>query len=216
MTGRTVIIGDVHGCARELEALVAELALTTEDRVLFLGDLVNKGPDSAGVLDCFWRLQAHSLLGNHELRLRRQADGDLPRARNWKRLRDTLGSRFDTFIDAIRSWKPFQRLDVCMAVHAGLVPGQAPEESDEADLVTIRTWDGRGADLQDPANPPWFEVAEIDQLVVFGHWAALGGIERKQVIGLDTGCVYGGSLTGLILPSRQRVAIEAREVYCPI
>ena len=210
-----MIIGDVHGCAKELQALVTKLALTPHDHVLFIGDLINKGPDSAGVVDCFWQLKATSLLGNHEFRLRRQADGELPRNRNWRHLRNQMGPRFDQLIDDIRTWKPFQRLDACLAVHAGLVPGQTPEKSDEAALVTIRTWDGTGHDLQNPDNPPWFDVAQPEQLVVFGHWAALRGIARDRVIGIDTGCVYGGSLTALVLPTRERVAIASGRVDCP-
>ena len=103
-----------------------------------------------------------------------------------------------------------------MLVHAGLVPGLHPDQTAPWDLVTIRTWDGEGEDLKNPDNPPWFDFYEGDDLVVFGHWAALGGISRSNVIGLDTGCVYGGELSCLILPERKFVRVSAERQYAAI
>jgi len=51
---------------------------------------------------------------------------------------------------------------------------------------------------------------------VFGHWAALGGVQREKVIGLDTGCVYGGKLSCLIWPERKIVSVNARKAYAKI
>jgi predicted phosphodiesterase len=63
---RTLIIGDVHGCARELEDLLDACAFGSGDRLLFVGDLVAKGPDSRGVLELYRRLGAMSVRGNHD------------------------------------------------------------------------------------------------------------------------------------------------------
>src|SRR5208282_6757066 len=64
--GRTVIVGDVHGCRRELEQLLDRVAFDAEDRLIFVGDLVARGPDSLGVLDIARRAGALLVRGNHE------------------------------------------------------------------------------------------------------------------------------------------------------
>ena len=67
---RTIIIGDVHGCIDELKALINQLELNLDDRLFFIGDLINKGPDSVGVVQCLYELsKTYSIsliLGNHE------------------------------------------------------------------------------------------------------------------------------------------------------
>src|ERR1051325_2433791 len=69
MNGRLIAIGDIHGCHLEFAELLARLELTKEDRLILLGDLVNRGPDSCKVLDLAREHRAIALLGNHELRL---------------------------------------------------------------------------------------------------------------------------------------------------
>src|SRR5262245_35246812 len=66
---RTIIVGDVHGCSRELDQLLAKLGPGAADTILFVGDLLNKGPDSTGVLRRVRELGARTALGNHEQRL---------------------------------------------------------------------------------------------------------------------------------------------------
>ena len=76
-TGRLITIGDVHGCADDLARLLDWLQPQPEDRLIFVGDLVNKGFDSAGVVDQAIALQAEAVMGNHELRLLRyRREGD--------------------------------------------------------------------------------------------------------------------------------------------
>src|SRR5438067_144872 len=77
MTGRLIAIGDIHGCHLEFAELLAKLALTKDDRLILLGDLVNRGPDSNKVIDLARQHGALALLGNHELRLlRHRQTGD--------------------------------------------------------------------------------------------------------------------------------------------
>lgn len=216
-TGRTIIIGDVHGCPRELDDLLHLLnVIPGRDRVVFVGDLINKGPNSAAVLRRFRKLRAESILGNHEYNLLRQArDGARP-TRAYRRLKKDLGSNWDRWVAAIADWPAYIRTEEWTVVHAGLVPGRPLEETPPRDLVSIRTWDGKGRSLQDPKNPPWFEFYEDDHLVIFGHWAALGGVVRHNVIGLDTGCVYGNRLSAVVLPDREVVSVPARRAYAAI
>src|SRR3954468_11954373 len=69
MNGRLIAIGDIHGCHLEFAELLARLELTKADRLILLGDLVNRGPDSCKVIDLAREHRAIALLGNHELRL---------------------------------------------------------------------------------------------------------------------------------------------------
>src|SRR5450432_4414595 len=66
---RSIFIGDVHSCAAELAQLLAAVAVTNDDRVYFVGDLLTRGPDALGVLSLFRAVRARSPLGNHEQRL---------------------------------------------------------------------------------------------------------------------------------------------------
>ena len=83
--------------------------------------------------------------------------------------------------------------------------------------------------VTDPQNPKilksWFDFYKGKKLVVFGHWAALNGIVKENVIGLDTGCVYGKKLTALVLsdsasspnsPKREIVSVQAKKQYLAI
>jgi Icc-related predicted phosphoesterase len=69
MNGRIIAIGDIHGCHQEFAELLARLELTKDDRLILVGDLINRGPDSCKVIDLARQHRAISLLGNHELRL---------------------------------------------------------------------------------------------------------------------------------------------------
>lgn len=215
---RTIIIGDVHGCARELSALLREADVDpARDRVLFIGDLINKGPDSRRVWEIFQAVNGVSILGNHELSMLRILDGQQHKHEKYMHdLQRDFGSDLEVFAADVHRWPLWIEESGLLMVHAGLEPGRHPSQTDPWTLVTIRTWDGQGKDLFNDSHPPWFDFYTGDALVVFGHWAALGGLIRERVIGLDTGCVYGGMLSCLILPERRFVRVKAREVYCPI
>ena len=217
-TDRTIIVGDVHGCIDELNELIERLRIQPMlDRVIFIGDLINKGPASYQVYKRFKQLQAISILGNHEFRILRQAKRRAERDAPYRALKESFGRKeFKKYLADIRRWPCFIEDNEFLVVHAGIVPDHPPRETNPEILVNIRTWDGVGKDLQNKSNPPWFEGYYGDRLVVFGHWAALGGIVRKNVIGLDTGCVYGKELSALVLPNREVISIPAHKIYCPI
>lgn len=214
---RTILIGDVHGCAGELGELIERLRpVRGVDRVIFIGDLINKGPDSPGVWRQFRALGAEAVMGNHELRLLEMAEGRWPPGGLLRRMRHEFGSDFEAFLADIRRWPFLIETPDFLAVHAGFYPDRPPAETPPQMLATIRLWDRTGRAKLTGDEDPWFEHYHGDKLVVFGHWAALGGVDRPNVIGIDTGCVYGGWLTALELPSRRRVQVKARRVYKPI
>ena len=210
---RTIIIGDVHGCLDELNALIMKVNYRPEnDSLYFLGDIINRGPFSKKTYFRVKELNAVSLLGNHELHLlnkikSKESSGLLAR------MKQEFSRSFQKFAEDIARWPVFVETEDFILVHAGLVPGKHPSESEDWMLTSIRTWDGEGSDLNNPNHPPWFDLYKSTKLVVFAHWAALGRVVRDNVIGLDTGCVYGKRLSALLLPEKKIVSVPARRVY---
>jgi bis(5'-nucleosyl)-tetraphosphatase (symmetrical) len=235
---RRIFVGDVQGCREELERLLEKLAFDPmSDALELVGDFVNRGPDSAGVLRLCRAIGARGVLGNHDVHLLRTAAG-----------MRASGKR-DTFDDVLRAndrgellaWlaaRPLVRaFDDVVLVHAGLNPtwkdpiaaldGVDPM-SDSPELsfaISVRYCDEHGArppaDWPPPGAPfrPWYEFwprnPHEKRTVVFGHWARNGLVERPLVRGLDTGCVWGGALTAWIAEEDRLVHVDAKRAYAP-
>ncbi|MFI5350140.1 MAG: metallophosphoesterase [Elusimicrobiota bacterium] len=205
---RTIVIGDVHGCFDELQDLLRAAKARPEDRLISVGDLICKGPDSAGVIA--WAMAQKNLecvLGNHELRFldcrRRGVVPDIkPTDLETHR---QFGAGYEAAMDYIARWPLTVSGEGFMVVHAGFDPREGLEWQSAAALTSIRRLPG--------TQQPWFERYRDPRLVVFGHWSQPEPVVRPNAIGLDTGCVYGGALTALILPERRLVAVPARRAY---
>ncbi len=263
-------IGDVQGCDAELGALLTALHFRADrDQLWFVGDLVNRGPDSLAVLRRIRALGAAATvtLGNHDLHLLAVAAG-FARIRSDDTLNEILAAPDR---DALLEWlagRPLLHeegaLNLVM-VHAGLAPqwdlqlarqcarefeaalqrdpaklferlyGDQPDRWDDvrdgeqrlrfiANCFTRLRYvdaDGRLA-LRVKGSPkksqtasliPWFEAREArwrGSRIVFGHWSTLGFFRNADVIGLDTGCVWGSTLTALRLDDP-----EAKPVQVP-
>ena len=213
------MIGDVHGCLDELEDLLELAGFERDsDQLIFLGDLINRGPDSLGVLELVHELGADCLLGNHErgfLRFLKKGDKHLS---EFAWLKQQMGKRLPFWKKWMEDLPLFIRVegveqDGLIVVHAGLVPGQPPELTDQGILTNIREWDGPAGDVNFLTPTPWFEKYHDPVMVVFGHWAQKGFVARDNVIGLDTGCVWGGNLTAFSMPDRTLFQVPARAVY---
>lgn len=200
---RLIVIGDVHGCSAELDALLSRLAITQEDRVIFVGDLVAKGPNTRLVLQAVRRLGAEVTLGNHEKRLldaraARREGRPLPRLEpTHERVLDELTDEDWAFIEAMPLW-----LDVdaqVRVVHAGIVPGIPMSEQSAQHLVTLRSISESG-EPSSKWGPPWGARYVGPPHIVFGHNARKDPQLHPDATGLDTGCVYGGALTALVIP----------------
>jgi calcineurin-like phosphoesterase family protein len=213
---RTIIIGDVHGCLDELETLLDKVNFKPgKDSLTFLGDIINRGPYSKETFIRLLELKANAVLGNHEWHVLNSLKSG-QQGWQFRKLKSEFGSSFQRFMEEIACWPVFIETDDTILVHGGLVPGEHPALSNPRILTSIRTWDGHGKNLNDPSNPPWFDLYSGDKLVVFGHWAALEGIIKTNLIGIDTGCVYGKKLTALILPTRELVSVPAGKEYFPV
>jgi hypothetical protein len=213
--GRTVIVGDVHGCADELERLLDGIGFATGDRLVFVGDVLARGPDSLGALDIVRRTGAVIVRGNHEekilsWRAKKQAHargiGKRPEplsrmharlARNLRSVDWTLLATSPLYVDL-----PEHGVRV---VHAGVLPGLAFDEQKKQTLLRIRGVGTRGEWLEKGAPILWGERYVGPPHIVFGHNAMAEPQLHRWATGIDTACVYGGKLTAMVLAPGERV-----------
>lgn len=207
--GRLLAVGDIHGCLEQLRALMARVAPTQNDQVVFLGDYVDRGPDSRGVLDFlrdFGRSFPHSvfLKGNHEAmfldflsgrdRLSFLANGGQQTLESYGG--DEIPADHLRFLDNLRLYH--ETADFIF-VHAGMRPGLPPARQTEEDLLWIRN------EFLN-SNYNWGKT------VVFGHTPQSNGpLLQPGRMGLDTGAVYGRALTCCDVESGRCWSVPATE-----
>lgn len=267
-------IGDVQGCCDALQGLLKTLRFSADrDRLYFVGDLVNRGPQSLETLRLVRALGANActVLGNHDLHLlAHHFDPDRPLRRG-----DTLQPVLDApDREQLVGWLLEQPLLIHepdsgdVLLHAGLVPewsievaltqareaahalrrsprrflasmyGNQPDRWRE-DLGKEDRWrftvnvltrlrycraDGTiDLKLKDapgrvaPPWRPWFEHPHrlsSGARVIFGHWSTLGLLRRPNLLALDTGCVWGGSLTAVSLDDPEAPPVQRRCTAC--
>ncbi|WP_435069430.1 metallophosphoesterase family protein [Haloplanus sp. C73] len=171
------VVGDVHGSRATLEALLENLDLGPDDLVMFVGDLIRKGPDSPGVIDLVRddpRLV--SIRGNNEQKIVR---GD--RAPAWLREGDRA------YLESLPVVISF---DDALVVHGGVDPERTLDSHTVEELLTMRSPHGDGYD-----GPFWYDTYDGPYRVFFGHTVHDRPVVLDHAVGLDTGCVYGGTLT---------------------
>jgi len=219
MTGRLIAVGDIHGCHIEFAEMLELLELQGGDRLVLLGDLVNRGPDSNRVIDLARAAGSTSLLGNHELRLlkyRRTGDRKYIKERDLETF-DRLRPEDWAYLESMPLTFEEPELNTVF-VHGGFLPNE-PWQKQPAEVVTriqVVDSDGRPRKRADaPDAPPWADLWGGPPFVVYGHTPRPEVYRLKWSIGIDTGCVMGGLLTAYILPERRIVQVKARERYFP-
>lgn len=213
--GRTVIVGDVHGCATELDELLDRVAFSLGDRLIFVGDMVARGPDSLGVLDIARSTGAVIVRGNHEEKILVWRAKKQAHARGLGKRPDPLGR---THAKVARKLRPvdwsllvtsplFYDLPEhgARVVHAGVLPGVPFEDQKRQTLMRIRGIGSRGEWLEKGAPVLWGERYAGPPHVLFGHNAMMEPQLHRWATGLDTACVYGGRLTAMVLAEGERV-----------
>lgn len=217
MSGRTIIVGDVHGCARELASLLETVAVTDDDRVVMVGDTVVRGPDPAGVLRILREVGARSVRGNHENRLIRfrrlhpTKIGTSPAERRLReniflrRTADRLSDEDWAYVETMPLWLDLPEHELRI-VHAGVMPGVEIENQTERVLMYLRRLDEAGGPSErNDGGELWAQQYEGPPHICFGHNALVGLQFAPWATGLDTGCVYGHELTALVLPEGTEV-----------
>ncbi|MGW2936837.1 polynucleotide kinase-phosphatase [Streptomyces sp. NPDC001156] len=230
LTGPFDIIGDVHGCSSELEALLGKLGYTDgvhpQGRTaVFVGDLVDRGPDSPGVLRRVMSMVASGnalcVPGNHENKYGRHLRGR--KVQHTHGLAETIeqmegqGEEFKQqvkeFIDGLVSHYVLDggRLVVC---HAGL-----PEKYHGRTSGRVRSHalygdtTGETDEFGLPVRYPWAEEYRGRAAVVYGHTPVPDATWVNNTLCVDTGAVFGGRLTALRWPERELVDVPAERVW---
>lgn len=204
----TILIGDVHGCSSELNRLLEKVSPTRGEQIVFLGDLTNKGPDPRGVFRIVQSLSCICLRGNHDNGHLKWREGILSPNKEMRETRKLMGERdYEAYVDMVLRMPLFYENERLIAVHAAL----------RSDLILSL----QPADLllgEIPIDKGWKDNFRMDRPVVVGH-KRYGRVPEEPYIapgrfyGIDTGCVYGGALTALALPSGKIWQTKAKKTY---
>lgn len=209
------MIGDIHGCYAELQDLLELAGLSEEDAIIALGDIVDRGPDTPGVLDFFHqRSNARTLMGNHERKHIRSFQGELKPAVSQIVSRQQLG---DTYLGAIQFMGTFPTwidLPEAILVHGYFEAGVPLDE--QRDTVLCGTMGGEHY-LSTKYDRPWYEMYDGEKPLIFGHHNYLKSdqplVYQDRAFGLDTSCVNGMRLTGMLLPEFRIISVQSRADY---
>lgn len=242
MENRILVIGDIHGCYDELIELIRKVAYNPyQDRLIFLGDFLDKGPKS---LDCIRKareLGAESVLSNHEMKYLRYRHHELKKQGN-RHYRNPMN--FDEKRYAIyrgltdADWAYIKQMpsyikvndgtkDVFI-VHAGFEPYKPIETQHPKTMAMIRFVNDKGDMAGNifkavPGVYPWATKWCRTENVIYGH--QVWGLETPRIdinevggrcLGIDTGACYGGHLTCLVLPSYEIVQVKSHSVYADL
>jgi len=206
---RDIIIGDIHGCYDELLELLAELAVTDDDRVISVGDLVDRGPKSFEAWKFFEaRRNSVVLMGNHE---RKHVRGVLSYSQEIVRLQ--FGDQYEAFRRWAAKLPYFLETPDALVVHGGFEDGVSVARQRE-DVLSGTTSGSKHLEQQ-YGETYWPEVYSGERPLVFGHHVV--GPEPKRyatgVVGIDTGACHGGFLTALVIPGFRTHSVKAKRNY---
>jgi len=209
---RTIIIGDIHGCWDELRALLDAVAPARDDRIVALGDIVDRGPDSEKVLEFFRDTpNALSLMGNHERKHVRAAAGLTAAALSQRIVQAQLGDRYPAWLAFMATFPRHLELPEAILVHGFFEPGVPLEQ--QRDTVVIGTLTGES--YIHANHPDWVERYDGAKPLVVAHhdYLRTGAplVHEGRFYAIDTGCVYGRCLTALVLPEFRPYSVPARQ-----
>lgn len=216
---RVIAIGDVHGCIDELQALLRKCDYRPGDLIIFLGDLVSKGPDSLSVVQMARELGAIGVRGNHDFEVIRwhQAiksgvDPPVIGSEHYQ-IASTLSKADLRWMYSLPWYLSSKELNA-LFVHAGFVSGIRLGKQNPRLMMNMRSILPDGTVTSKFFNNwPWARLWDGPQTVLFGHDADRGLQQYEHAIGLDTGCVYGGRLTACILPEKRLISVNAKKEY---
>jgi serine/threonine protein phosphatase 1 len=212
--GKTFIVGDIHGCLETLKRLIDTIKWNpSNDRLIFIGDYIDRGENAKGVIDFILQLQDNSslvecLIGNHEKMFLDYLsnndpqsfvlNGGLSTLRSYKESRKRAQDPLipSTHLKFLSSLLSMIELEHYYIVHAGFRPYKRIEDQDLFDLIWIR-------------DEFIYSDYDFGKVVIFGHTPFHSPMIMKNKIGIDTGAVYGNCLTCLELPERRFHSVKA-------
>lgn len=221
---RVLFIGDVHGCFDELKELYDKCTVPDQETVLvFVGDLVFKGPKTIEVIRFARETGAFAVRGNHEQSILAEIlhkRMNEPVREKRKFVLD-LSQEDEDFLENLPYSISIPSLNV-IVVHGGLLPGVPLENQDPLGIMFIRNYQPEKfkgtSKIED--GYPWASIWSGPQHVVFGHDARRGLQLYKFASGIDSGCVYGNHLTGILVKdgvwdNRELIQVKAKQKYTP-
>jgi serine/threonine protein phosphatase 1 len=212
---KTFVVGDIHGCLEMLRRLIDKIEWNpSNDRLIFIGDYIDRGEDAKGVVDFVLSLKEDSslvecLIGNHEYMfldylsgVNTQSfllNGGLSTLRSYKELRQSKDGPPipPTHLDFFSSLLAMVEVEQYYIVHAGFRPNVRVEDQDLIDMVWIR-------------DEFIYSDYDFGKVVIFGHTPFNRPLIIKNKIGIDTGAVYGNCLTCLELPEKRFHSVEPK------
>ncbi len=238
-TGPFDIIGDAHGCHEELEELLDQLGYLPDAeagrrhpegrKVVFLGDLVDRGPDVVGVVNLVRRMVeagvAFCVPGNHDVKLQRALSGANVQVSHG--LADSLAQieaqpaderavwreGYMSFIDGLVSHLVLDGGRLVVA-HAGMKAEYQGRTSGRVrSFALFGETTGETDEFGLPVRANWASDYRSAAGVVYGHTPVPDAVWLNNTINIDTGCVFGGRLTALRWPERELVSVSARQTY---
>ncbi|NBC18235.1 MAG: serine/threonine protein phosphatase [Bacteroidetes bacterium] len=212
-----IAIGDIHGCAATLDALLDRLDVASDDHLIFVGDYIDRGPNSKAVIDRLLDLRETTrctfLRGNHEAFMLDYLDmdafdlwrmnGGLATLQSYANGQRTIHIP-DTHVDFVRQTDLYLDTPDFFFVHAGLRPDLTVQENKQQGSEEVFLWERSHLDAPTLA---W------EKTVVCGHTPRQRPVNRDKLINIDTGCVYHmhpnmGHLTAVRLPEREFTSVE--------
>lgn len=209
---QTLVIGDLHGCYLELQALLEKAGLGNSDSIIALGDIVDRGPETPQVLDFFKKTShARALMGNHERKHIRAARHEVKLSMSQIISREQFGPAYLEAVAWMATLPLFIELTEAVLVHGYLEPGLPLDQQHPSILCGTMGGDKM---LRERYDRRWYELYTGDKPVIVGHYnyshTDQPFIYQNKVFGLDTDCVTGHMLTGLLLPSFQFISVPSR------
>ncbi len=227
------IIGDVHGCADELESLLRVLDYAEVEgvwkhssrRAVFVGDLVDRGPRVVDVLNIVMQMcasgNAYCVPGNHDKKLLEKLNGkDVKVAHGLAQTLEQIENESDewradvkTFIDKMVSHYVFDGGKLVVA-HAGMKAEMQGRGSGAVRAFALYgETTGETDEFGLPVRYPWAQEYRGSAAVVYGHTPIPEPEWLNNTLNIDTGCVFGGKLSCLRYPEREIVSVDAARVY---
>lgn len=211
----TLVIGDIHGCNDELQALLDLAGIADDEPIIALGDLFDKGNQPQAVFDFFRQHpQATSLCGNHDYKHLQARHTQKTPPLEQLLTRWHLGDQYDDLLHFIATFPLYIELDEALLVHAYYDPTVPLSQQGSAILMGLDK--GKQA-LIDKLDQAWFTQLTLNKPLIVGH-KDYSILQKPFIIegcfyGIDTQCVVGGHLTAIRLPQWEIISVPAKKNY---
>jgi serine/threonine protein phosphatase 1 len=251
IAGRIIVIGDIHGCIRELEELIEQIKIVPSDSLYFIGDLIDRGPDSSAVVKRCFELtsQCHVqlILGNHEEKFLRWlhhvenktgTESSMSGTHEFPELMTSLNESEIAWLKGAY-YSLYIKEEGITLLHGGIsnkpdfpfpetyrYGEHSPKKLKGLELITklrYLTPNGKFVSINEEteADRYWAEVYDGSfGHIFFGHQPFLQELPKEfpHATGLDTGCVFGGWLSAVVIEngSRRYISVKAKETYAQI